>query len=75
MPLSTGAELVGEMTRVFGGVHYQEPRTPYLYFYAEHGLKANISRAAEEHRAIVPGLHLNVLKCVLACVRVDARYL
>jgi hypothetical protein len=41
--------MIAEVSRVFGAVHYQEPRTPYLYFYAEHGLSTNAQQSAKPH--------------------------
>lgn len=62
MPLSTGTEMIGELQRVFGGVHYQEPRSPYLFCYAEMGFRFNIDQGSH-----TPGpVYLGLLRCVIS---------
>jgi len=55
--------MIAEVTRVFGGVHYQEPRTPYLYFYAEHGMNAHAEHSAKPHSTET---YMSVFRVMLA---------
>lgn len=61
VPLSTGQEMIAEVARLFGAVHYQQPRVAYLCSYAEIGMHSHV----EQHPNALPAeVYTGVLKCV-----------